>query len=54
MVWRRSRSVPISRRAQIWKTFGLSQPSLKAEWEKMNFRRVSKLSNFSFSCMIRL
>ena len=40
--------------AQIWKTFGLSQPSRSAEWEKMNFSLVSKLSSFSLSFMIRL
>src|SRR3546814_9154686 len=44
MVWRRSRSVPISRRAQIWNTLGLSQPSFRAEWEKMNLSFVSKRS----------
>ncbi len=54
MVWRRSRSVWMSRRVQIWKTFGLSQPSLSAEWEKMNLSGVSKLSSFSLSFMIRL
>ena len=31
MVWRRSRSVCMSRSVQIWNTLGLSQPSLSAE-----------------------
>ena len=44
----------MSRSAQIWKTFGLSQPSFSAEWEKMNFSGVSKPSSFSLSFMIRL
>ena len=54
IVCRRSRSVWISRRLQIWKTLGLSHPSRNAEWEKINLRGVSKLRSFSFSFMIRL
>ena len=54
IVCRRSRSEPMARSTQIWKTFGLSQPSRSAEWEKMNFSFESKLSSFSFSRMIRL
>ena len=54
MVCRRSRSVRTSRSAQIWKTLGLSQPSRKAECEKMNLSGVSRLKSFSFSFMIRL
>ena len=45
---------PMSRRVQIWKTLGLSQPSCNAEWEKINLSGVSKDSSFSFSFMIRL
>ena len=33
---------------------GLSQPSRSAEWEKMNFSGVSKLSSFSLSRIMRL
>jgi hypothetical protein len=32
----------------------LSQPSFSAEWEKMNFSGVLKVSSFSFSFMMRL
>ena len=44
----------VSFKVQIWKTFGLSQPSLKAEWENMNFNLVSKLKSLSLSFMIKL
>jgi hypothetical protein len=42
MVCRRQRSVSRVEKLQIWKTFGLSQPSFSAECEKMNFSGDSK------------
>ena len=52
MVWRRQRSDWRALKLQIWKTLGLSQPSLSAEWLKMNFSGYEKLSSFSLSRMI--
>jgi len=44
----------VSFRVHIWKTFGLSHPSFKAEWEKINESGSSKLSSFSLSLIILL
>ena len=54
----------VSTRVQIWKTFGLSHPSLSAECDQMNWTRffarsssvsvvAGKESSVSFSSMMR-
>ena len=50
--WRRSTSEPLWRRKPTWKTFGLSQPSFRAEWEKMKARGLSLVRIISLCSMI--
>lgn len=40
-------------RAHNWKILGLSHPSLKAEWEKINLVGSLKVSNFSLFFKIK-
>ncbi len=41
-------------KVQTWNTFGLSQPSLSAEWEKIKRSGQSKLRSHSLSRMMVL
>lgn len=50
--WRFLISLAVSFSVQIWNTFGLSQPSRKAEWEKINRNGLSSESKLSLSRII--